>query len=95
MFPIIGGILTIYNDWESQLTKQSIDIGDDGFLDIGCCAYDKRWNRKKTSNETYKYVWREKYPLLEFPMIFINELQLRGTVLAIDISKYLAFLKIY
>lgn len=87
-FRIIGGLLTIDNEWEKKLTEQKINIDDKGVLDIGCCIHDKSWICRKNSEGIYEYKWNNENSLLAFFMAFLNELQKLGTVPAMEISKY-------
>ncbi|MDR1236111.1 MAG: hypothetical protein LBJ96_03825 [Holosporaceae bacterium] len=88
VFSIIGGLLTIRNEWKSKLTEQIVDINDGDFLNIGCCIHDRSWICKKDLNNTYRYIWSKESSLLSFFMTFLNELQIRGTVPAMEISEY-------
>jgi hypothetical protein len=90
LFSIIGGLLTISNDWKTKITEQAVILDDKGTLDIGCCIQDKSWILKEDSKGEAKYIWskNEQNSLLTFFMVLLNELQLRGTVPAMEIQKY-------
>ncbi len=88
IFPIIGGLLTIRNIWESKLVERKPNIDDSSFLDIGCCVDDKSWICKRYSNGIYQYKWSSGNSLLAFFTAFLNELQIRGTVPAMELTRY-------
>lgn len=87
-FPIMGGLLTIHNGWKSKLTGQKINVNDHAFLDIGCCVNGESWIYKKNSDGIHQYVWSKGNSLLTFFCALLNELQIRGTVPAMEVLKY-------
>ncbi len=86
-FDIIGGLLTIDNDWANNLEKQSVDADSNDFLNMGCCIKDKAWLMNK-SLKKYIYNKNKENSLLSFFMLLLDELQRRGTVPAMDITSY-------
>ena len=96
-FNIIGGLLTFNNNWKAKLEEWPVNHGENTFLDIGCCINDRCWMYRTDDNTgTNKYCWNNNSDetLLSFWMELLHELQLRGSVSAMEIPKYFnGFLK--
>lgn len=84
-FTIMGGLLTTKGKWKRSLSKQTINIDDNSWLDIGCCLHSYSWWLHRDD----KYILCEKDDhLLSFFMVLLDKLQKCGSVPALDISKY-------
>lgn len=88
-FPIIAGLLTNTCRWERGLPKQILDEIEPGFLNLCGCVDGDSWAAKETeSGLRYVKNNNRENSLLSFFMELLNQLQIRGTVTALDVPKY-------